>query len=417
MKKMDISKYFKVYCSATGLMLLCAVLVNLLVDPYDLFGIMSLDGFNARKTEVSSHIRLSKAKAVKKIKPRSIILGSSRAEVGLDPDHLGWKHKPVYNLGLSGTNIYETMRYFQHAYAVNRLNQVVLSVDFFMFNAYQKNQPDFDEMRMVATPDGKVNVNVKNEAIPVLLSIDSLIASYNTVRKQEQKNAVSKNNGQLEPEKIFNDVVMNGGHRKAFLKNERFYTKKNYFPDRDNRFSFNDKTNANSTMEHFRLIAKTSYQKGIDLRILISPCHARQLEVIAAVGLWSRFEEWKKYLVRINEEEALTSGRKSFPVWDFSGYNSYTMEKVPQLGDNTTQMDWYVESSHYNKDLGDLVLSEVLNDAEENSDNVYIGVKLTMDNIDRHMAKLRNDRIKYRKSNPEDIVEIEIIAKKAGRLL
>ena len=63
--------------------------------------------------------------------------------------------------------------------------------------------------------------------------------------------------------------------------------------------------------------------------------------------------------MEINEQEAARSGESPYPLWDFSGYNSLTTEDVPPDGDSETQMKWYWESSHYKKELGDLVLDRI----------------------------------------------------------
>ena len=70
---------------------------------------------------MQSHLRMAKAYQVRLQKPRAIILGTSRAEFCLDPDHPGFSHRPTYNLNLSRGNFYEILRYFQHVDAVTEL--------------------------------------------------------------------------------------------------------------------------------------------------------------------------------------------------------------------------------------------------------------------------------------------------------
>jgi hypothetical protein len=116
--------------------------------------------------------------------------------------------------------------------------------------------------------------------------------------------------------------------------------------------------------------------------------------------------------VQINEQEAAKSGEELLPIWDFSGYNSYTAEKVPPLGDVNTEMQWYWESSHYKKELGDLVLDRVFGHQEPGRTvNPDFGVLLASENIELHLQQVRNDRQKWRTSFPEDVQEIELLGK------
>ncbi|MBT6050167.1 MAG: hypothetical protein HOG49_25505, partial [Candidatus Scalindua sp.] len=138
--------------------------------------------------------------------------------------------------------------------------------------------------------------------------------------------------------------------------------------------------------------------------------HARQSETIVARGIWNDFEKWKRKLVELNEQVALEQNRELFPIWDFSGYNSYTTESVTENGDKESTMQWYWESSHYKKELGDLVLDRIFNykhpDRVVNDD---FGVLLNSDTIEPHLRQIRNDQLLWRQSYTEDVAEIEAL--------
>jgi hypothetical protein len=86
-----------------------------------------------------------------------------------------------------------------------------------------------------------------------------------------------------------------------------------------------------STLNYFRSLLDIVYRDNVDLRILISPSHARLWEAPDSVGLWKKFEQWKREMVQINEQQANKYGKTPFPLWDFSGYNTFTTEEVPPL--------------------------------------------------------------------------------------
>jgi hypothetical protein len=107
------------------------------VDPYYVFGSPSLPGINAVRPYYETNIFSAKLHQVRRIRPAAVALGSSRAEVGLDPRHPGWADARTFNFGLPGSTSYEVMLAFLHAQAVGPpLKQAVVGLDFFGFNIF-----------------------------------------------------------------------------------------------------------------------------------------------------------------------------------------------------------------------------------------------------------------------------------------
>ena len=71
------SKYLRYFLGSIFIWLLVVGLVNITVDPFAMFRLVALDGFNAEKTEYGKYVRMAKAHAIRINKPRGIILGSS----------------------------------------------------------------------------------------------------------------------------------------------------------------------------------------------------------------------------------------------------------------------------------------------------------------------------------------------------
>ncbi len=398
-------RYLKVFALSVPIIIALVALFNYFIDPYRVYDSPKIDGINVNKPAVASHLRMSKAYQVRHLKPAAIILGTSRAEFGLDPDHTGWSHQPTYNLNLSGGNIYEMLRYFQHAQAINHLEQLVLALDFFQFNINKGNSPDFDENRLAINRlgDQQSQGMSRHDLFATLISLDAVRSSVDTLSSQYRK-PTYLSNGLIDPETTKRGKLLHIiGYRQVFINNEARYFNKTY-----NNFAFVSKDGETSVFNHYRTLLAAAYREGIDFRMLIGPSHARQFETIAASGLWPAFEEWKLSLVRINEDEARKSNSTEFPLWDFSGYNAYTTEEVPPLGDIETKMRWYWESSHYNTALGDLVLDRVLNHVVPGkivAEN--FGVQITNKNIESHLLAVRQDRERWRETHPEDVAEIE----------
>jgi hypothetical protein len=117
------------------------------VDPYYVFGSPDMPRINAVRPRYDSHVPVAKPYQVQRISPDAVILGSSRAEVGLDPRHPGWAGKSVFNFGLPSASSYEVMLAFLHAQAGGSLKQAVIGLDFFGYNIFFPRNRDYIEAR------------------------------------------------------------------------------------------------------------------------------------------------------------------------------------------------------------------------------------------------------------------------------
>lgn len=394
---------------------------NGFMDPYWIYHSPEARGVNAIKTEFAPRVRMAKAHVVQKLQPRAIILGTSRAEVGLSPDHPGWDPQavPRYNLGLSGANIYEARRYFQHAHAVAPLKQVVLAVDFFMFNLDYRNQADFEEERLAAAPDGTPTPHAGGEIARTLLSLDALQSSLRMLRSQKRVDAdLYKADGCRDWDRRDPFVVKRGGHRQVFIRSEQEYAKKLWFPSPTFEYRFTDPETGVSAFDSFREIVRASHRAHVDLRLAILPAHAHLNEALRESGLWERFEEWKRTLVRINEEEAALAHEPEFPLWDFNDFDPLTQEPVPEAGDASTRMRWFWEAPHFKRELGDLVLNRIFEDRLGNFLAApSLGAELIHSrNIEPHLAKIREREQRYRETHPDDMAQIRQVTDEAATL-
>ena len=146
---------------------------------------------------------------------------------------------------------------------------------------------------------------------------------------------------------------------------------------------------------------------------MIGPAHARQWETVAVAGRWDLWEEWKRRLVMMNEDEARRAGRAPFPLWDFSGYNWMTTEPFPEAGDRGRRMTWYWESSHFVKEAGDRVLDRVAGKRDAADD---FGVLLSSPMLESHLNAIRRGREEWKLRYPVDVAEIEALGREGREL-
>lgn len=384
---------------------------NFVVDPFWMYGTKFFHLADV-KVEFFEHQRLGKAYVARRVRPHGIILGSSRAVRGLSPDHSGWSAQPVYNLALVGGNMYEAYRYFEHARLTSQLEEVVLSVDLFMFNAHRQPAPDFSGARLAVDRSLRSRLYSPEDLAASLVSIDALTASINTLRSQRPAigDEVYLANGQrhrTHGEERYRTV----GYREAFAHEEQRWMGEGWFPGPCRNFAFS-RPGEPSTFDYFQRIVVTAYKEDIDLHVLISPSHARLWKAMEIRGLWPDFEQWKRELTRINDQAAAAARRTPFSIWDFSGFAAPRNETVPPMDDRTSSMMFYWDASHYKPLLGDWMLDIVFADGEPGDD--AWGERLTSDSIDAHLERLRQQAVAFETADPSGVAELRALAERLG---
>ncbi|WP_222426879.1 DUF1574 domain-containing protein [Hyella patelloides] len=343
-------------------------LFNWLIDPQDIFKSPNYWKINHEKINKDNNDRLFKAVDIIRLQPENIIMGSSRTKQGIDPESsaLG-KEQNFYNLAINGPNFYEARRYIEHAiHNQPELKEIILGVDFFMFNQDLENQPTFNSSRL------EKNHLIFDDAVKNLFSLDVVNNSLETIKaSQNSPDTVDDDYGDdgFMPNRNFN----NGQTIWRFNQSIKLY-----FSLHSN-YQFSE-----SYWNDFKQIVQLCRENNIELKVFLSPAHATQWESIYTTKRWDVFEQWKRELVKI------------IPVWDFSGYNSITTEPIAKYMDN------YVDSSHYTPEIGNLILQRML-DKQTDEIPQDFGTIINQENIEQHLANIKSDRQKWLKNNPEEV--------------
>lgn len=375
---------------------------NMLVDPFSLFGSPHIAGFNANKMNFVEHLRITNAYAVQRIHPDALIIGTSRAARGLSPMHPVWQDFTCYNIALPGISTYEILRYLQHAIAIHPLKRVLVGLDFRSFQP--GDTPDADmEQRLNVTADGEPNrklfTALLHDLVASVFSYDALLDSLQTVRFQTWQNITLTERGQW---KNLSDQY---NHAKGF----RAYTENTF-----NRYAEYAQYpfDADEAMAPFRKILELAHQHRIDLRLVILPSHAWHWETMRIAGMEPRFEAIMATMVQINQSLANKWSRPKFPLWDFSGYNSYSSESVPSRPGQL--MKWFWDPVHFKPFLGDLILSKVFGLETDTAAN--FGVRLDALGLETRLAHWHQAEETYKATHQQDIEEIKSIGLRIGAI-
>jgi hypothetical protein len=375
--------FLSVVLAAAALVAACMA-VNYAADPWGLNDALRLEGVNRYKPFVLLHIRLHKSAEFRRMKPLAIAMGTSRTDTGIRTSSAAWGIRQAYNLAFFGASINETRLDLEKSRALQPLRQVLIGLDFFTFNTYYPDVPDMD--------DGLDALGGRFATVKYYMTWQMLLDSLRTPFMQHAP---------ASPE-----AIPAGGHRSAFNETDAIFLNI-FFPPPYRAYEFTD-GRGRDTLAQFRELVEFARRENVDLRLFISPTHARHLELIRALGLWPKYEYWRSALVRILDEDARRHpGATPFPLWDFADYNQYTTEPVPPAGDVSTSMRWFIESSHYKPVLGEKILARVFGRPDAPAD---FGVRLDSANLDAQNAAVRARQRAYEQQHTADIAEVEATA-------
>ncbi len=399
----DHIKFLIIFFLSVSQVLLLIAAINWWVDPY---GIFHPDEYNPQKSIwMSKQLRLAKAYKLKQLKPQGIVMGTSSSQLGIDPEHPAWNKSvyPRYNAGLPGASPYETLRYFQHSQAVSPPRQILIGLDFVVFNLFYPLSDDFKESHMVVSPEGSSKDHLYDNFSVTLLSLSAFKASQKKLFYRGKGTHYS--NGRVIPEE--NEGASRNSHL-ALMNSATSFVPKLLMPPPGHRFCLYDEMGSNYNFLYLRKILTIAKENGADVRLFIQPTHVYLLEVLRILGMTEDYKNWQKELINLVEDiNNKYSKTRAFPLWHFGGYNSVTMTEVPPAETPNRSMLWYWDIGHYNKNLGDLIQDRIFSFHQPGRlvpDD--FGIQISSKNIARHHSTQKIKQGEYIKTYPKDIKEL-----------
>jgi len=407
-----VTRYLIAWLGASATALLCVALFNLVVDPYGFYDLVRVQGFNAIKPQATSHSHIVKPYLIDRVRPHAMLLGDSRIEVGFDPESDAWPRDalPVLNLGLPGTGPAAHLQFVRYAVRGQQLKYVLVGLhfnDFLSRKGSAAPQPETSKSGyrgLRVNDDGSRNSDywlLKLADInSTLFSLDTLTHSALTLAAQREKYPADMTPLGFNPMRNYLGEAETAGY---------YYLFRTWHVAHVRPTAMLKAWENSSDFDPLREIIDVCRAHGVNLQLVIYPYHAQLLELTRAAGLWEPFEQWKRELVRIVDEESRKQQSGPAPhLWDFSGYNSVTTDAVPPRGNTSIAMRWYWEAGHFKKEVGNLVLERIFRpEIAARQVPSDFGVELTPRNIEAHLAVIRSGQAAYRAANAASIAEIE----------
>ena len=380
--------------TALGLAL-AAIALTIWVDPYRMFGTPVTPGWTALKPRIYQQTGIAKTYQLERVAPRTLLLGNSRIEIGLDPQSHEWPGdaQPVFNAAEDGRGLPLALAMLREAIAVRVPDTVVLGLDIldFLENPSSPGKPPppgADLRRLLVDSGGAPNpqrrMQVWRDRLASTLTIGAVFDSLDTLFDQDPMTSVTMTPQGFNPLHQYRVYVARSGYHELFAQKSATYEAEyRRYPAPD----FADPHQYQS-FRYLRRIIELAAKHRIRLILYIHPYHADYLEMLHRVGLWPSFEDWKRALVRVVEAENRVLPAK-VPLYDFAGYDRFTTEPVPPPGDRHSKMRWYWESAHYKSALGDRILARIFGGAED------FGCRLTPSDIEDRLAAIRDMRLRF----------------------
>jgi hypothetical protein len=401
-----------VFC-ATLAMVGAIVATNWLVDPYGIRDGRSIPSLYGQNESAGAFLRNASLVAV--TMPRTVILGTSRAG-GLSADHNAFSasDRPVLNVALGAASIQQMHEMLVHAHATSGLRKAIVGLDLEAF--IEPGRADFDPAALKG--------NRHTEPAPLvrmrtLLSRDMWLASIERelAAVLDPSSSAQHRHGDATQSRL---QALQGQRGLIWITEfNNFYARLPYlFPSDMATARWAADPRRAAATQAFREMLDYARAQRIDLHLFISPVHARYLDWYAHVGWWALFEHWKRALAAtITAEASATPGRTPFVLWDFSGFHDIAIEQVPQYGDLESRMRWYLDTSHYSRAAGNLILDRILRSADNNVSSLPRAT-LEAATVERHIDTLKDDAARYRtahRSETDNVAEMVRFLRRVAR--
>ena len=376
-----------------GVYFLITAILSLTVDPWRInntpFAIDSLDP--AR--EISNTVRVGKAALANKGDWETVILGSSRIEIGLDPNHPAFDKKRTVNLAMAAANLYETVPAGNYILTRNpQVKTLILGIE------AGDLHNDFDSRkytRYYQSPFSDNNRSIER-GINQIIGGRSLADSIATIKRHL--------NGTSPKRSILGQWLQpnHPGNLRKYVET----TFQMGFESADNVWSLRPQKLRQEKAELIAGFIKRVREAGIEMHIVVSPQHAlKQIHPNIDNPEGICWEHDLLELVKICKQanSARTDG-SPVALWSFLTFNEYTTRSLPNQDAESKQMEGWFDLGHAQPALGNKIIETVFsNQPVTDLSGAAYGVNL----LETDWKQLRKNwiaaHIAYCKSHPDDV--------------
>lgn len=399
----QLRRYLLISALAFCLTLLAAMSAVLLIDPYGVFQLAPVDGFNARKVRLSHSQFEVRSRNAARLQADTWILGNSRAEMGFDPQHPVFRQNKLaaYNLAVPGAGGAMSLQ-FAEALAVQQTpKRVILGVDFLDFLVdTQDVEPPLRHYQPSSLEDARW-------LLGTLFSARSTLDAIKTLGLQRDPYAAYLTAQGFNPMLDYVKETRTSGAHAMFAQRAQESAKTYASKPRSLV------TAASGTSVDWQALEATLLQAkpgATRVDVVIYPYHAQMRWLFAAFGLDGLFDDWRQDLVK-RVDKISKSQNLDVRVWDFSGFTSFHCEPIPAPSDRKTALKWYWEGGHFKKELGDHMLNQLFDVADGLPP---LGIQVTPGTLPAKKTQDQLDETRCRSELPTVLAGVQSIKAKTA---
>ena len=334
--------------------------INFVLDPVGYFRHTGWNVGPLAGERVWADERLTFALSIHALRPDTLIAGTSRVRHGfaMDNEELPPELGSTLRLGIRGARFSELEYYIRRVLDNGSLRHLAIGLDLGQFLRGDAAQSSV-EKQTGHNAQGSVRPWVAG--VTALWSRQAFLGSASIPFRPHPVRL--DGSGNIE---VMQRRVRARGHRELTRVFERRMAKT--LPGFDEQIYTAHMAKLDALLAH-------ACKASTDVRLFVSPLHARQLLLLRETARLDLFHEWKAALATL--VDAHESGGCDVTLTDFSMVSSYTSESFPERGDKQEQMRWYWESSHYTYRLGQMIIDQLWKNGEGSPD---FGRRLTASN-------------------------------------
>lgn len=333
--------------------------INLVADPYDIFPTPTVSGLNDVKHGIG---HISEPYKLLMAPYDTVIIGSSRTQ-GIYCEDIAdiaqGQHLVCKNASMPHSYASWLLKSIRHANFNHNIKRIFFGLDFFGFNmsTYPFNQSD--EERLLGVP-GKSNVTLINDILRQLFSSMTTRFSVKTLVQSIERHHPNIFQLHSSENALASDVKEQAGHSGQTYEKHQFFQLYPGILRYYVNYSYTAPGSNKNVMREFSDVLRYCSENNIQVYFFINPFHSALLDIFQRHHCLDRFLTWKADLARLVNEADAGLDKPLFFLWDFTGYNDVTTERIMSGQEVRPALKYYEDLFHFTRVTGRLVLKTML---------------------------------------------------------
>ncbi|HEY2050818.1 MAG TPA: hypothetical protein VGH03_15875 [Caulobacteraceae bacterium] len=366
------------WLAVTAVLLLAVGALNVAVDPFFVFGTPLIAGLNQYKPATQGREALAKAALLPRARPHTVLIGTSKVQVGLDPQSTAWvpDDAPVFNAGLPGSTSPSTLATLEDSLTVAPVRRVLVVLE--PTNLIEPATPFTPAPPFLHT--GWAHVR---DLFDAAFTLDALEASFQTLVAQWTAFPSGlRPNGQMYDGHFRGPTLAEGP---GVLFGQKAASNATAIANVARQVSAQPNAEI-AQLEMVRRLIELCREKGVSVDLALAPVHADYLRLLVLAGLWPRYLHMREVLA----QTVADAGDGQVRLWSFTGFNEFSTEPVPPIGQRAPALRCFWEPNHFRPEYGQLLLETIYRGRQG------VGVRLEPANVgalnEAQTAAMEHDR-------------------------